>query len=91
MLLLVALAATEAKWVGGGTFFSGMSRESIRKHFGLLPLSEHEIQSMRSEFPSPFETPNTKSSAPIPASFSSEAKWGSCIHPILDQGQCGSW
>jgi len=82
---VVCLAICSSKLIDMGTWvadtenqFAGMTTEELRRFVGTYILNNNE------EIPEP--------SLNVPTSFdpTKNATWASCIHPIRDQGQCGS-
>lgn len=62
-------------------------------HNQFSTMSREEIQSrlMKKIFHSGVETGSeAEIRGPVPDSFDARQKWGSCIHPVRDQMQCGS-
>jgi len=66
-------------WVADtNNMFANMSREEKRRYLGaIIP---------REKYPA---KPNVVE-VDVPASFNSSAQWPTCIHPILNQADCGS-
>jgi cathepsin B len=71
-------------WVAGENKYSSWTHEQLKCLMGadltgrggvVPPSSSHMVESAQND---------------LPASFDARQKWGSCIHPIRNQEQCGS-
>jgi cathepsin B len=63
----------------------------VNPRFLGVSLEEVEAMLMHGDVPEPAAPIKTYAGLrDLPAAFNSSSKWGSCIHPVRNQGQCGS-
>jgi len=70
-------------WVAGrNPRFEGMTVAEVKRMMGTKISPDQPIMRIQQYF--------GDDATDIPASFDSRTQWPGCIHPILDQGKCGS-
>jgi len=80
-------ANAQSTWVAKSQErFQGVTVEQAKKMMGLKMLSAQDSYMFSKKMPYPFEVDEKA----IPASFDARQQWPGCVHPILNQEQCGS-
>jgi cathepsin B len=65
--------------------FVGKTVSEVSGMMGLVLKSPEDLLATRSQNPNPYESLDA-----VPDSFDSRTQWPGCVHPILNQAQCGS-
>ena len=73
--------SVQSSWIASKEWVGDMTL-GVAKSFASLTIK-------RSEFPE-FNWGSLLNHLTVPESFDSRVQWPGCIHPVLDQGQCGS-